>query len=373
MAVGFALLGAGIFAQSQHLPAIQACDLLALKAVYSRSQKSAEAFASKAADASLDVYFDEPAVAGRGLADLLARSDIQAVSVCIPINLQPDAIRAALRAGKHVISEKPVADTVDNAKALIADYQSLGASAAAARPIWAVAENYRYQQSLQLAEAQLKKIGGDLVSFSLVSNKFVRPDGNYFNTPWRKNPTHPGGFLLDGGIHYVAALRALLGAVRGDNEIATVAGTMAQLLEILPPADTVRNVAITRGGASGVVTMSFGTEFGSPLDISVTTTEGMVTWRPKSVTVQTRNPHPDPASPFKPYETVLDCSAANPAFPADEATGVKAEFAAFAQSITAGNNAVDARQSPSEALKDLRVLEAMFATGATGAQPQTIA
>ncbi|CAK7221124.1 hypothetical protein SBRCBS47491_004420 [Sporothrix bragantina] len=363
MSIGFALLGAGIFAQSQHLPAIKACDLLSLKAVYSRSQKSAEAFASKA-EGPLDVYFDEPAVAGRGLADLLARSDIAAVSVCMPINLQPDAIRAALKAGKHVISEKPVADTVDNAKALIADYKSLSSPV----PIWAVAENYRYQQSLQLAEAKLKEIGGDLVSFSLVSNKFVRPDGNYFNTPWRKNPTHPGGFLLDGGIHYVAALRAMLGAVKGDNEIVKVAGTMSQLLEILPPADTVRNVAITQGGASGVVTMSFGTEFGSPLDISVTTTEGMVTWRPKSVTVATRNE----ADPFKPHETVLDCSEANPQFPADEATGVKAEFAAFAQSIAAGKNTVESRQSSDEALKDLLVLEAMFTTGAQGAQPQTI-
>lgn len=312
----------------------------------------------------LDVYWDEPAVAGRGLADLLARSDVAAVSVCMPINLQPQAIRAALAAGKHVISEKPVADTVANAKALVADYNALPS-----KPIWGVAENYRYMQSLQLAEAKLREIGGDLVSFSLVSNKFVRPDGNYFNTSWRKNPTHPGGFLLDGGIHYVAALRSLLGATAGDNKITKVTGTMTQLLEILPPADTVRNVAFTQGGVTGVVTMSFGTEFGPPLDISVTTTEGMVTWRPKSVTVVTRNG----ADLFKPHEAVLDCSEANPAFPADEATGVKAEFAAFAASIAAGQNTVDPRQSPAEALEDLLLLEAMFETGAAGGEPKSIA
>ncbi|KJR88931.1 uncharacterized protein SPSK_07648 [Sporothrix schenckii 1099-18] len=369
MSIGIALLGAGIFAQAQHLPAIKASDLLALKAVYSRSQASAEAFASKAGVPGLDVYWDEPAAAGRGLADLLARSDVAAVSVCMPINLQPQAIRAALAAGKHVISEKPVADTVAHAQALIADYDALPR-----KPIWAVAENYRYMQSLQLAEAKLRALGGDLVSFSLVSNKFVRPDGNYFNTAWRKNPTHPGGFLLDGGVHYVAALRSLLRAAPGgnttnNNKITKVAGTMAQLLEILPPADTLRAIAFTRGGASGVVTMSFGTEFGPPLDIAVTTTEGMVTWRMKSVTVTTRNA----ADPFKPHETVLDCSETNPSFPADEATGVKAEFAAFAATIAAGQNTVDARQSPAEALEDLRLLEAMFETGAAGGEPKTIA
>jgi predicted dehydrogenase len=295
----------------------------------------------------------------------------------MPINLQPQAIRAALAAGKHVISEKPVADTVAHAKALVADYEALPS-----KPIWAVAENYRYMQSLQLAEAKLREIGGDLVSFSLVSNKFVRPDGNYFNTAWRKNPTHPGGFLLDGGIHYVAALRALLGAAGGGgggnseqseqsekNKITKVAGTMTQLLEILPPADTIRNVAFTKGGVTGVVTMSFGTEFGPPLDISVTTTEGMVTWRMKSVTVTTRNAE----NQFQPHEAVLDCSEANPAFPADEATGVKAEFAAFAASIVSGKNTVDPRQSPAEALEDLLLLEAMFETGAAGGEPKTIA
>lgn len=342
---------------------------MSLKAVYSRSQTSAEAFASKADIPGLDVYWDEPAVAGRGLSDLLKRSDIAAVSVCMPINLQPVAIRAALKAGKHVISEKPVADTVANARSLIEEYNSLPEGS---RPIWGVAENYRYMQSLQLAESKLRAIGGDLVSFSLVSNKFVRPDGNYFNTSWRKNPTHPGGFLLDGGIHYIAALRSLLGATKGGaekNKITKVTGTMAQLLEILPPADTIRNIAFTEGGVTGVVTMSFGTEFGPPLDISVTTTEGMVTWRMKSVTVATRNSE----NQFEPHQEVLDCSEVNPQFPADEHTGVKAEFAAFAASIPSGKNTVDPRQSPTEALADLVLLEAMFETGAAGGEPKTVA
>ncbi|KAL1901024.1 hypothetical protein Sste5346_002089 [Sporothrix stenoceras] len=368
MSIGIALLGAGIFAQSQHLPAIKASDLLSLKAVYSRSQSSAEAFASKADVPGLEVYWDEPAVEGRGLSDLLSRSDIVAVSVCMPINLQPVAIRAALKAGKHVISEKPVADTVANAKALVDEYNGLPSG----KPIWGVAENYRYMQSLHLAESKLREIGGDLVSFSLISNKFVRPDGNYFNTSWRKNPTHPGGFLLDGGIHYIAALRSLLAATKGGAEktkITKVTGTMTQLLEILPPADTIRNVAFTESGVSGIVTMSFGTEFGPPLDIAVTTTEGMVTWRMKSVTVATRNTE----NLFQPHTETLDCSEANPAFPADEHTGVKAEFAAFAKSIAAGTNTVDPRQSPTEALADLVLLEAMFETGAAGGEPKTIA
>lgn len=361
MTIGIALLGAGIFAQSQHLPAIDGCDLLELKAVYSRSQKSAEAFVTNSGKTDLPVYFDEPATPGKSLADLLARSDIAAVAVAMPINLQPQAIRTALAAGKHVISEKPVADTVENARALIADYAKLSSP-----PLWGVAENYRYQKSLHVAEEEVKKIGGTLVSFVLNSNKFVRPDGNYFNTAWRKNPTHPGGFLLDGGIHYIASLRSLLAAAGAPpsktNKITKLAGTMEQLLEILPPADTVRNIAVTEGGASGVVTMSFGTEFGAPLEISVTTTDGMVTWTPKKVTVATRNA----ADPFNPHIVEHDCSPKNPAFPTDEGTGVKAEFRAFAANIAEGKTAVETRLSPAEALADLELLESMFDSGAAG-------
>ncbi len=315
-------------------------------------------------------YFDEPAAAGRGLADLLARDDIAAVAVAMPINLQPGVVRAALAAGKHVLSEKPVAETVATAKTLLASYHALQASATPC-PIWAVAENYRYMKSLSLAEDKVRQIGGTLVSFRLESNKIVRPDGGYFNTPWRKTPTHPGGFLLDGGVHYVAALRALLAAAdpTGPNgKITKVMGTMAQLLEILPPADTLRSVAFTAGGVSGMLSMSFGTEFGAPLEISVTTTEGIVAWQPKSVTVTTRG---DDA--FKPKVTTYDCAETNPEFPANQASGVRGEFAAFAESIAAGKNTVAPRQSPGEAMEDLTLLEAMMDTGAAGGQIKEIA
>jgi predicted dehydrogenase len=73
--------------------------LYEIKAVYSRSKKSAEKLIP---NDSVDIYSDD-AGSGKGLDDLLARKDIQAVDIVLPITLQPRIVREALAAGKHVV------------------------------------------------------------------------------------------------------------------------------------------------------------------------------------------------------------------------------------------------------------------------------
>ncbi len=51
-------------------------------------------------------------------ADLLA-SDIDAVSVCLPTSLHCRVVQDALAAGKHVLVEKPIATTLEDAEAMI--------------------------------------------------------------------------------------------------------------------------------------------------------------------------------------------------------------------------------------------------------------
>ncbi len=83
----------GIFAREEHLvcstlrsrcsgliqkPAVKASDHLTLKAIYSRSLKSAQSVSNDTS--SIDLYSDDSA-SGKGYADLLARPDIQAVII----------------------------------------------------------------------------------------------------------------------------------------------------------------------------------------------------------------------------------------------------------------------------------------------------
>ena len=135
---------------------MEASSDLGLKAVYSRSLKSARSF--KADEATVDLYSDD-SDAGRSLDDLLARSDIHGVIIALPIKNQPAYIRKALTAGKHVLSEKPIAENVQEAEELLKWYRS---EIAPKKVTWSVAENFRYLNSFNHAAEQVKTMGKQL-------------------------------------------------------------------------------------------------------------------------------------------------------------------------------------------------------------------
>jgi predicted dehydrogenase len=61
---------------------------------------------------------------------VLADPEIDVVDLVLPIGMMPEAIRASLRAGKHVISEKPCAPSVAACKDLLNEYSRLDRPAA---------------------------------------------------------------------------------------------------------------------------------------------------------------------------------------------------------------------------------------------------
>ncbi|KAJ1568910.1 hypothetical protein HK405_012323, partial [Cladochytrium tenue] len=105
-------------------------------------------------DCKIDVFCHPLRVDGQdaGLSSLLSRPDIAAVVVALPILQQPAVTRTAIAAGKHVLSEKPVAGTVAAARDLLAWYDALPTDT---RSFWGVAENYRFKRSLQFAAAKI--------------------------------------------------------------------------------------------------------------------------------------------------------------------------------------------------------------------------
>ncbi|RBA11051.1 NAD-binding Rossmann fold oxidoreductase family protein [Fusarium proliferatum] len=337
--VGIALLGAGIFAREQHLPAIESVGHLSLKAVYSRSEEAAISLAKQAQD-MVDIYFDSPPTSGRSLDDLLARSDIAAVAACATILVQPQLIRKALRAGKHVLSEKPIAQDTATAISLVQWYSSQSSP-----PIWAVAENFRFNESLRYAEMRTREIGGELASFRLSYYGLIRKENKYFKTEWRKTPEFQGGFLLDSGIHFIASLRLLLRAV--GQEAKEVMALSSLLKEHLPPVDTVHAIISTTDSRHGAVCISFGVEHKSTLEIEIISTHGVVVWTPVSVQSTIKSDSGESMNETK--EFIYN-------------NGVKAEFEAFAQAIL--QKCPDPRQTPLEALKDLSLLQGLLDSAA---------
>jgi len=79
-----ALIGSGIFAKEEHLPAISATSTLNLAAIYSRSRKSVEALAANVS--GVDLYSEDSE--GKTYADLLKREDIKGVIIAYVLALE---------------------------------------------------------------------------------------------------------------------------------------------------------------------------------------------------------------------------------------------------------------------------------------------
>lgn len=169
---------------SEHLPAVKACPSFSLKAVYSRSEAAAKNFAATTG-LTVDTYYDSGTTASgltRALPQLLARDDIQAVIIALPTHLQTEIIKKALEAGKHVLSEKPMAKDVKTANGLLKWYHK--STAQQKKPLWAVAENFRFMASILYGAHQLKELGGQVIAFNMTLYGFVDQDGKYHNEKW---------------------------------------------------------------------------------------------------------------------------------------------------------------------------------------------
>ncbi|MET0434131.1 MAG: Gfo/Idh/MocA family oxidoreductase [Cellulomonas sp.] len=79
--------------------------------------------------------------------ELVARDDVDLVDICTPGRTHAEIAVAALEAGKHVLCEKPLANTIEEAEAMVA-----AAEAAAARGVRSmVGYTYRRVPAVQLA------------------------------------------------------------------------------------------------------------------------------------------------------------------------------------------------------------------------------
>lgn len=146
--------------------------------------------------------------------------------------------------------------------------------------------------------------------------------------------------MLDGGVHFTAALRLMLGK---DNPLVTLSAHSAQLQEHLPPVDTVEAAAKTRNGAVGTISISFGTT-AKGSEWTVGCEQGSVSISADEVTIDGKTEKVE-----------------------DERRGVPPEVRKWGQALAAGT--VNERQSPEEALADLELIEAMLRSGEQGGIP----
>jgi len=140
--------------------------------------------------------------------DLLNLPDVEVVLILTPIALNEAVALAALTAGKDIIMEKPIAQTVAKGMALVAAAQQAG------RRLWVTEQmGYRHAEDALLELLAVDEIG-EVIMWDRVQHRVLSklPERmNYTMTPWRKNTDYPLGDLLDGGIHLIASTTKVFG------------------------------------------------------------------------------------------------------------------------------------------------------------------
>jgi len=131
-----ALLGTGLYAQSDYIPAFLSKETQSVRVhtIWSLDESAAK---SCAAELSKDGL--EPRVLAQkdDIQVILQDTTIDAIVMVLPFMYQPDIIRRAWKAGKHVLSEKPIERDTTAAMALVREYEE---DWAAKGLVWRVAE-----------------------------------------------------------------------------------------------------------------------------------------------------------------------------------------------------------------------------------------
>lgn len=150
--------------------------------------------------------------------DLLARDDLDVVSVCTPTHLHAPVSVAALEHGCHVLCEKPLARAGDEAKAIVD-------AAARAGRVLQVAFNHRRRDDVDVLKHQID--AGQLGKVYYAKAHWLRRNGIPGMGSWFTNREMAGGGpLIDLGVHILDMAMYLLGEPRA---LTVSASTFAEL------------------------------------------------------------------------------------------------------------------------------------------------
>ncbi len=343
------IIGTGIAARDLHWPPLhRQSDHFEIVAVCNHTRPKAEAFAQ--------LTGQDPRIT-TDYHDLLAAPDIEAVDIVLPIALNAPVAIDALRGGKHVIVEKPIAGDVVSGEAVVAE--------AHRRPeqILLVAENMRYEPRIRRAREVLDagRIGRVVMLHADVLSP-LDPENPYTQTAWRQQPEHLGGYLSDGGVHQVAVLQMLAGPVT------TVQGLVTSFHSGEDVPDTM--LANLRFATGAVGHLTYATDVHRREQSPLRVYHGVASQR-----VGHGNVHRQEQSPVRVYGTegtleihedrmVLSNGDGDQEIPcAGGPTGLDQEFADFYTCVTTGKRPDVA---PEDALRDLEVIDAAIRSSRYG-------
>jgi predicted dehydrogenase len=213
--------------------AMKRSDKLQIVACYSRSPDKRQAFAAKYGCRAVERY-----------EAILDDRAVEAIVNTTPNDAHLETTRAAAAAGKHVFLDKPIANT-------IADARALTAACREARVVLALGYQRRRESQFRWIRRQIDDgVFGKLVNAE--ANISRDRLGKIDLTSWRYTAKGmPGGVMLQIGIHYTDVLEYLLGPVTA------VTARLAQLVLPGDNPDVASAVLEHAGGALSTLNASY--------------------------------------------------------------------------------------------------------------------
>jgi predicted dehydrogenase len=213
------IIGVGFGAQV-HVPGFRS-EGWEVAAICSRSRDKAQ---KAAAEAGIDAVYTDPM-------ELIRRDDLAAVSIIAPPGAHHALSIAALKAGKHVLCEKPFALDAKQAKEMLDIAEKSRRTAMIAHEFRHTPQRAYIKQLL--AEGYIGKF--QLCTIELFLDRYVSAEPRPFT--WMARKSDGGGLLGALGSHYIDGLRFWFG------EVASVSGRLSALRPDLVDTATGKKVA----------------------------------------------------------------------------------------------------------------------------------
>lgn len=206
---------------------------------------------------------------------MLERDDVEAVMIFLPHSLMPQAVKRALKAGKHVLVEKPMG-------ANLADVEEVVRLASSSRQTVTTGYCWRHDpMSRRIRQWISDGVLGELFHFEGRMSaggawRYIRD-----NAPWMLKAEEGGGPMFNLGVHWVDLFHWWTGlevtAVRG--RTTTIGGEPQRTIE-----DNAYALLEYENGATGVLDISYSVPPSFPqgrdLFVSIRGTRGVVNWYP---------------------------------------------------------------------------------------------
>jgi UDP-N-acetyl-2-amino-2-deoxyglucuronate dehydrogenase len=193
---GFGVVGAGMIGKF-HAEAIKGLPNAKLVAICDQVASLAETSAAKfgcAVETSLE--------------KLMARKDIDVITVATPSGLHGEVAIAAAKAGKHCVVEKPIEITLDRIDQILEAHDKAGTTVGGIF-------NMRHEEAAKLFKKAVDAGRFGRMTFGMAYGPWWREQTYYDNGGWRGTwALDGGGALMNQGIHTIDTLQWLMGPVK---------------------------------------------------------------------------------------------------------------------------------------------------------------